>query len=70
MLRIISERTLNVEEELCECLIDWQRVFDRVNWTSLVPIIQGSGVDWRDRKLITKLYMNQNIKLNWTKGRH
>jgi hypothetical protein len=61
---------LDVEEELCECLIDWQRVFDRVNWTKLVQILKGTGVDWRDRKLIKKFYMDQNIKINWTKGRH
>jgi hypothetical protein len=27
-------------------------------------------VDWRDKRLITKFYMDQNIKINWTKGRH
>jgi hypothetical protein len=25
MLRIISERTLDVDDELCACFIDWQR---------------------------------------------
>jgi len=62
MLRIISERTLDVEEELCECLIDWQRVFDPVNWAKLVPILKGTGVAWRDRRLVTKFYMDQNMK--------
>jgi hypothetical protein len=27
MLRIISERILEVDEELCVCFIDWQKVF-------------------------------------------
>jgi hypothetical protein len=62
MLRIISERTLDVEEELCECLVDWQKLFDPVNWTKLVPIVKGTGVDWRDRRLVTKFYMDQNMK--------
>jgi hypothetical protein len=30
MLRIISERTLVIDEELCACLIDWQKAFDCV----------------------------------------
>jgi hypothetical protein len=31
MMRIISERTLEIYEELCICFIDWQKTFDRVN---------------------------------------
>jgi hypothetical protein len=70
MLRILSERTLDIEEELCECFIDWQKVFDRVNWTELVHILKGTGMDWRDGRLITKFYMDKNIKINWTKESH
>jgi predicted DNA-binding protein len=33
MLRIISERTLEIDEELSVCFIDWQKAFDQVNWT-------------------------------------
>jgi hypothetical protein len=70
MLRIISEGTLDIEEEMCRCFIDWQREFGRVKWTKLLHILKVTGVDWHGRKLITKLYMDQNMKLNWTKGRH
>jgi predicted transcriptional regulator len=31
MLRIISERTLEMDNELCVCFIDWQKAFDRVS---------------------------------------
>jgi len=31
MLRIISERTLQIDEELSVCFIDWQKAFDRAN---------------------------------------
>jgi hypothetical protein len=30
-LRIISERNLVIDEELCACFIDWQKASDRVN---------------------------------------
>jgi hypothetical protein len=33
MLRIIPERTLEIDGELSVCFIDWQKAFDRVNWT-------------------------------------
>ena len=34
MMRIIAERTLEIDEALCVCFIDWQKAFDRVNWTN------------------------------------
>ena len=63
MMRITAERTLEVDEELCVCFIDWQKAFDRVNWTKLMQILNRIGIDWRERKLISKLYMD------WTEGR-
>jgi hypothetical protein len=50
MLRIISERDLDIDEELCACFIDWQKAFDRVNWTKLMQILKGIGIDWRERR--------------------
>ena len=70
MLRIISERTLDIEKELCECFIDWQKVFDRVKWTKLMQILTRTGIDCRERRLIIQLYMDNNIKIKWIKGRH
>jgi len=34
-MRIIAERTLEIDEELCVCFIDWQKASDRVNWTKV-----------------------------------
>ena len=56
MLRIISERTLETDEELFVCFIDWQKAFDRVNWNKLMQILKGTGIDWRERRLISSLY--------------
>jgi hypothetical protein len=47
-LRIISERTLEVDAELCVCLIDWQKAFDRVNWNKLMQILKVTCIDWRE----------------------
>ena len=63
MLRIISERTLEIDEELRVCFIDWQKAFDRVNWTKLMQILKGTGIDWHNRRLISNLYMVQSIKV-------
>jgi hypothetical protein len=45
MLRIISERILDVGEEICICFIDWQKAFDRVKWTKLMDILKKIGID-------------------------
>ena len=68
VLRIIAERTLEIDEELCVCFIDWQKAFDRVNWTKLIQILKRSGIDWRERRLIRKLYMDQRVKVRLDRG--
>jgi len=69
MMRIISERTLEIDEELCVCFIDWQKTFDRVNWTKLMQILKRTGIDWREKRLISNLYMDQRVKYDWTERR-
>jgi hypothetical protein len=57
MLRIISEQTLEIDEELIICFIDWQKAFDRVNWTKLMQILKETVIDWCERRLISNLYI-------------
>jgi len=68
MLRIISERTLEIDAELSVCFIDWQKVFDRVNWTKLMQILKETGIDWHERRLINNLYMAQSVKVRLNRG--
>jgi hypothetical protein len=53
---------------LCACFIDWQRAFDRVNWTKLMQILNETGIDWHEIILISKLYMDQSVKLKLDQG--
>jgi len=62
MMRIIAEWTLEIDE-LCVCFIEWQKAFDRVNWSKLMQILKRIGIDWRERRLISKLYMEQKVKV-------
>ena len=68
MLRIISERTLEIDEELCVCFVDLQKAFDRVNWTKLMHILKRTGIDWGERRLISNLYMAQGVKVRLKRG--
>jgi hypothetical protein len=68
MLRIISERTLEIGDELSVCFIDWQKAFDRVRWTKLMQILNETVIDWRERRLISNLYMAQSVKVRMNRG--
>jgi len=68
MITIIAERTLEIDEELCVCFIDWQKAFDCVNWTKLMQILKRTGIYWRERRLISKLYMDQKVKVRMDRG--
>ena len=63
MMRIIAERTLKIDEELCVCFTDWQKAFDRVNWTKLMQILKRTGIDWRESTWI------RGLKYDWTERR-
>ena len=65
---ILSERTLEIDEELNVCLIDRQKAFDRVNCTKLMQILKETGIDWRERRLISNLYMAQSVKVRLNRG--
>jgi len=54
---------LEIDEELYVCFIDWQKAFDQVNWTKLMQILKGTGIDWRKTRLISNLYMAQSFKI-------
>jgi hypothetical protein len=63
MLRKISERAFDIDEELCDYFMDGQKARDSVKWTKLIQILKGTGMDWRDRIFISKLYMDQSVKM-------
>ena len=70
LMRIISERVLDVKEEMCLCFVDWQKASERVDWTKLLEMLRNIGVNWRERRLILicNLYMRQRIKLHLNQG--
>ena len=68
MLIVISEHSLDVDEKFCAYFIDWQKAFDRVNWTKLMQILKETGIDWRERRSISKLCMDQSVKIRLEQG--
>jgi hypothetical protein len=40
----------------------------RVTWTKLMHILKNNGIDWRERRLISKLYTDQSVKIRLDQG--
>lgn len=63
ILRLMSDRCLDVIEDICFCFIDWQKAFDGVDWNTLIRILKSIGIDWRYRRIIQILYTGQKVKV-------
>jgi hypothetical protein len=62
ILGIMSDRTLDIEEELCACYIQWQKAFDCGKLILLKQILKVTAISCRERNLISKLYMDHILK--------
>ena len=62
-MRILSERCIQHDQDLYICFVDYEKAFDRVNWTRLMEVLSAIGVDWKDRRLLASLYMSQTASV-------
>ena len=67
-MRIIYERSLEHDQEVNICFVDFEKAFDRIRWDKLMEILKKIGVDWRERSLIKELYMGQLVAARTNKG--
>src|SRR6476661_9589653 len=59
VMRMMCQRSLEFGNNVYICFVDFEKVFDRVNWEKMMKVLQSVGVDWRDRRMINEHYMNQ-----------
>src|SRR5277367_4187123 len=59
VMRVLCERSMEHGNDVYICFVDFEKVFDRVSWEKMMKVLQNLGVDWRDRKMISELYLNQ-----------
>jgi hypothetical protein len=59
VMRMVCERSLELGNEVFVCFVDFEKAFDRVNWTKMMEVLKKLGVDWKDRRMISSLYMEQ-----------
>jgi hypothetical protein len=59
---------LDIGEELFVYFIDGQKAFDHVTWTKLMQILEGTDIHGLKRRLISKFYMNQSVRIKLVQG--
>ena len=68
IMRTISERNIEHCQDVYICFVDYEKAFDRVDWTKLMKILKDLGADWRERRLIRALYMGQTATVRTVEG--
>ena len=44
--------------------VDLEKALDRVDWKKHIGIMKEIGVDWKERRLLSNLYMKQRMKVS------
>ena len=72
VLRMILERSIEVQKETYLCFVDFQKAFDTVKHNQLIEMLLDLQVDGKDIRMITNLYWDQRAtvqvgdqKTNW-----
>jgi len=50
---------VDINKEVCACFA----ALEHVKWTKLMHILKETGNDWQKRRMISKLYMKQGVKV-------
>ena len=58
-LRTVCERSIELDQDVYVCFVDYEKAFDRVNWKKLMKVLLDIDIDWKDRRLVAHLRMGQ-----------
>ena len=65
VLRMLSERAIQMQQTMYLCFVDWKKAFDSVDHEKLLQLLNKIGIDGKDIRLIQVLYYEQtaNVKI-------
>lgn len=58
-LNVLTQRCLDVNQDLHLCFIDYNKAFDKIRHDRLIQLLQEKKLDTRDTRIIANLYYNQ-----------
>ena len=63
LLHCCASKAIDHCKDVFVAFVDYEKAFDRVHWPKLMEVLAKIGVDYRDRKMIWNLYMNQTASV-------
>jgi hypothetical protein len=63
-LRVILEKQIDRQKIIYMAFIDLEKAFDSINWTSLFKILEETEIDFKDRRILYKIYEEQEAIIN------
>jgi len=73
ILRMLSERSIQHQQSIFICFVDYKKAFDRVQHKQLLRLLKQIGLDQKDQRIIYNLYRLQKAAIkvpdgltNWT----
>ena len=63
LIRTIGETYIEKYKYVYAVFVDLEKAFDEVDWKKLMGILKKIGVDCKERRLLSNLYMKQRIKV-------
>jgi len=68
VLRMLCERSIEHQQEVFLCFIDYQKAFDKVRHSQLLTILKRIGIDGKDFRNIRNLCYEQKAAFKLTEG--
>ena len=68
IVRMLSEKAIEMQKDLYLCFIDYEKAFDRVGHKDIVDMLMKIGIDGKDLRVITNLYWNQKAAVRVAGG--
>lgn len=62
-LQVLVQKCLDQQCDVFACFIDFEKAFDTVKHDTLVQILERTGLDYKDIRLIKNLYWNQTAQV-------
>ena len=65
ILRMLSERAIEMQNDLCLCFIDHTKAFDTIKHKRMIKLLQDINVDGKDLRVIKNLYWEQTAAIRY-----
>ncbi|VVC41307.1 Reverse transcriptase domain [Cinara cedri] len=63
-LRVILEKQIERQKITYMAFVDLEKAFDSINWTSLFKILEETEIDFKGRRILYKIYEEQETIIN------